>query len=82
MIPKIIHYCWFGSDKSGKIRRQIESWKKLLPDYEIREWNEQNFDVYSPILPLHTGQENTHLSVMWQGCMRFFITAGSIWIRM
>lgn len=47
MIPKIVHYCWFGSDKPGKIRRRIESWKKLLPDYEIWEWNEKNFDVYS-----------------------------------
>ena len=47
MIPKIVHYCWFGSDKPGKIRRRIESWKKLLLDYEIWEWNEKNFDVYS-----------------------------------
>lgn len=47
MIPKVIHYCWFGSRKPWNVRRQIESWKKRLPDYEIREWNEHNFDVYA-----------------------------------
>lgn len=48
MIPKIIHYCWFGGNplpESAKIC--IESWKKHLPDYEIKEWNESNFDVNS-----------------------------------
>ena len=46
MIPKIIHYCWFGgNDKSDIIKRCIESWKKYCPDYEIIEWNENNFDV-------------------------------------
>ena len=46
MIPKIIHYCWFGSnEKSEKIKKCIESWKKYLPDYEIKEWNENNFDL-------------------------------------
>lgn len=48
MIPKIIHYCWFGrNEKSGLIRECIESWKRYLPDYEIIEWNEDNFDVNS-----------------------------------
>ena len=46
MIPKIIHYCWFGNNpKSDKIKTYITSWKKYCPDYEIREWNESNFDV-------------------------------------
>ena len=46
MIPKIIHYCWFGeSEKSALHIKCIESWKKYLPDYEIKEWNESNFDV-------------------------------------
>ncbi|MDY3103508.1 glycosyltransferase family 32 protein [Prevotella sp. SGI.027] len=46
MIPKIIHYCWFGGNPLPKLAvRCIESWKKYLPDYEIKEWNEQNFDV-------------------------------------
>ena len=44
MIPKIIHYCWFGNKKIPKdFQKYIEGWKKLSPDYEIKEWNEQNF---------------------------------------
>lgn len=47
-IPKIIHYCWFGgSPKSELIERCIASWKKTCPDYEIKEWNENSFDVTS-----------------------------------
>lgn len=46
MIPKIIHYCWFGRGKKPYlIRKCIESWKRIMPDYEIKEWNEDNFDV-------------------------------------
>ena len=48
MIPKIIHYCWFGNNKKTKLILDcIESWKKYFPDYEIKEWNESNFDVFS-----------------------------------
>lgn len=46
MIPKVIHYCWFGrGEKSALIKNCIESWKKYLGDYEIKEWNEDNFDI-------------------------------------
>ena len=46
MIPKIIHYCWFGkSPKPDSVKKCIESWKKCLPDYEIIEWNESNFNI-------------------------------------
>lgn len=46
MIPKIIHYCWFGKKpKPVKTEEYILSWKKYCPDYEIREWNESNFDI-------------------------------------
>lgn len=45
-IPKIIHYCWFGrGEKNQKIKEYMESWKKYLPDYEVIEWNEDNFDI-------------------------------------
>lgn len=51
MIPKIIHYCWFSKDKSKElpemVKRSIASWKENLPDYEIKLWNEDNFDVNS-----------------------------------
>lgn len=46
MIPKVIHYCWFGRGQMPKLALKcIESWKKYCPDYEIKEWNEDNFDV-------------------------------------
>lgn len=46
MIPKIIHYCWFGNkEKPQRVLKYIEAWKELLPDYIIKEWNENNFDV-------------------------------------
>ena len=46
MIPKIIHYCWFGGNPLPKIAvKCISSWKKYFPDYEIKEWNEDNFDL-------------------------------------
>lgn len=46
-IPKKIHYCWFGrGEKSLLIKSCIASWKKFLPDYEIVEWNEDNFDIH------------------------------------
>lgn len=46
MIPKVIHYCWFGGGKKPKLARKcIDSWHKYMPDYEIIEWNENNFDI-------------------------------------
>ena len=48
MIPKIIHYCWFGGNPKPEIvEKCIQSWKKFCPDWEIKEWNESNFDVNS-----------------------------------
>lgn len=46
MIPKIIHYCWFGRNPLPEFAiKCIDSWKKYFPDYEIKEWNEDNFNV-------------------------------------
>lgn len=46
MIPKVIHYCWFGKNELPELAiKCIESWKKFFPEYEIREWNEENFDL-------------------------------------
>lgn len=45
-IPKIVHYCWFGGkEKPDSIKKCIESWKRYLPDYELMEWNENNFNI-------------------------------------
>lgn len=46
MIPKVIHYCWFGGNpKSEFINKCMKSWEKYCPDYKIIEWNENNFDI-------------------------------------
>lgn len=46
MIPKVIHYCWFGRNpKPELLQRCIASWKRYCPDYKIIEWNEDNFDI-------------------------------------
>lgn len=46
MIPKIIHYCWFGGNPlPDDAKKCIASWKKFFPGYEIKEWNENNFDI-------------------------------------
>lgn len=46
MIPKTIHFCWFGgNEKPEKAKKCIASWKNHCPSYEIREWNESNFDL-------------------------------------
>lgn len=54
MIKKL-HYCWFGpNDKPEKVLKCIDSWKKYMPDWEIIEWNESNYDVNSsPFIKFH-----------------------------
>lgn len=48
MIPKIIHYCWLSDDEFPEsIKECINSWKKVLPDYEIRLWDRKRFDINS-----------------------------------
>lgn len=47
MIPKKIHFFWFGgNEKPAKVQKCIDSWKKYCPDFEIIEWNESNFDIH------------------------------------
>lgn len=48
MIPKIIHYCWFGGNpKPAAFMDYLNTWKKYNPDFEIKEWNESNIDINS-----------------------------------
>lgn len=48
MIPKVIHYCWFGRNPiPAYLKKIMESWKRMCPDYEIKRWDESNFDVSS-----------------------------------
>lgn len=55
MIPKTIHYCWFGGNPKPKLAKKcLDSWKKYCPDYEILEWNEGNYDISAA--PLYVRQ--------------------------
>lgn len=55
MIPKVIHYCWFGRNpKPNLAKKCIKSWKRHCSDYEIIEWNEDNFDISA--CPLYVRQ--------------------------
>lgn len=48
MIPKKIHYCWFGRGEMPELAQKcIVSWHKLMPDWEFKLWNEDNFDINS-----------------------------------
>ena len=47
-IPKVIHYCWFGGNPLPDSAKQcINSWEKYCPDYEIKRWDESNYDIHS-----------------------------------
>ena len=48
MIPKVIHYCWFGKKELPvKLKKCIDSWSREMSDYQIIKWDESNFDVES-----------------------------------
>ena len=54
MIPKTIHYCWFGRGELTPLAKKcIASWLRFFPDYEIKEWNEDNFDVNCILYTAH-----------------------------
>ncbi len=47
-IPKVVHYCWLSDDPyPTKIRKCIDTWRNMLPEYEIKLWNTHNFDIES-----------------------------------
>ena len=55
MIPKIIHYCWFGGNPLPELEQQcLASWHRHMPDWEYRWWNEDTFDIASA--PLYVRQ--------------------------
>ncbi|EIY26940.1 glycosyltransferase family 32 protein [Phocaeicola dorei] len=50
MIPKIIHYCWLSNDPfPEKVQMCMDSWKRIMPDYELKLWNTANFDIENSI---------------------------------
>lgn len=65
MIPKIIHYCWFGGGKHPDIvKKCLKSWQKFCPEYEIKLWNEDNYDV----------SKNTYLQQAYQARKWAFVS--------
>ena len=56
LIPKKIHYAWFGGNKTDSVKKNIEKWHKMCPDYEIIEWNEDNYDI----------EKNTYMKEAYQ----------------
>lgn len=72
MIPNIIHYCWFGRNTLPKSAQKcIDSWKNFFPDYEIKEWNEDNFDIN--IIPYTTEAYNAKKYAFVSDFARFWI---------
>ena len=65
MVPKVIHYCWFGKKELPKSAKScIESWRRFCPNYEIIEWNEDNFDV----------QQNAYTSFLYENRKYAFLS--------
>lgn len=72
MIPKIIHYCWFGKHPLPPLAQKcIKSWKEYLPDYEIKEWNEDNFNIH--IIPYTSEAYNAKKFAFVSDYARFWI---------
>lgn len=65
-IPQVIHYCWFGGNPLPELAKKcIASWKKHLPGYEIKQWDETNFDIQSiPYTAEAYEAKNTPLSAI------------------
>lgn len=82
MIPKVIHYCWFGGNKLPELGEQcIASWKKYCPEYQIIEWNETNYDCSQSAYAREAYEEKNGLSlVTMPGWILFIDMEGFIWI--
>lgn len=82
MIPKKIHYCWFGNKEKGKIEKAcIASWKKFCPDFEILEWNESNFDLSEVPDFVKTAYENKNFAyVSDYVCLAVLYKQGGIYM--
>jgi mannosyltransferase OCH1-like enzyme len=81
MIPKIIHYCWFGKGKMTPLMKKcIRSWKKYCPDYQIIEWNEDNFDVTSSEWTNEAYQEGKYAFVADYVRLRVLCEYGGVYL--
>ena len=75
LIPKVIHYCWLSGDPYPlKIRRCMDTWRRVMPGYRLKLWTTDNFDVAS--VP-YVKEAYEHISV----CMRSIRREAFTWIR-
>lgn len=64
MIPKIIHYCWFGGNPlPEQLQKYINNWQEKCPDWEIKLWNEKNFDINSQVFTQSAYQQKKYAFV-------------------
>ena len=82
MIPKIIHYCWFGRNPLPESAQKcIASWRKFLPDYEIWQWSEEELDTSSnpnsltPTLPNREGDNNEKRKNLYDKILGFDVNS-------
>ena len=81
MIPKVIHYCWFGRSEYSKVTKKcISSWKEHCADYEIKEWNEDNFDVQSNIYIKQAYEAKKYAFVSDYARLLILYTCGGIYM--
>lgn len=81
MIPKIIHYCWFGDNPiPDKYRQYIELWKKHCPDYSIKEWNESNFDLTSSVFSKESYEKKKWAFVSDYARLKILYEEGGIYL--
>lgn len=80
-IPKLIHYCWFGGNPLPySAQKCIESWRKYCPDYEIKEWNEKNFDLDCCIYVREAYEANKWAFVSDVARLYALVTEGGIYM--
>lgn len=81
MIPKRIHYCWFGGNQlPPKSQKCIESWRKFCPSFEIIEWNESNFDVRQNIYTAEMYQQKKYAFLSDYARLQIIYEQGGIYM--
>lgn len=77
MIPKVIHYCWFGKgEKSALIQACIASWHKHMPDWEFIEWNEENSPIDHPFVSKALNEKKYAFAADYVRCFALYNMGG------
>ena len=81
MIPKIIHYCWFGRGEMPKLMKKcLKSWKKYCPDWKVVRWDEENFDVNSTLWTKQAYEEKKYAFVSDYVRMKALYEMGGVYL--